>query len=88
MGDNAGPPPGKAQMPLDLSQATAVVAAHWKAYRAMFPRATSIRGAPFEPFWQALNASAARESLPVLSGEIGDTWICKLACFCAATIFA
>ena len=75
MGDNAGPPPGKGVLPLDIEQGVAVVSAHWQAYRAMFPAATTIKGRSFEGFWAALNASAAKSTLPVFSEEPGDSWI-------------
>lgn len=79
MGDNAGPPPGKGSLPLDVEQGVTIVSAHWRAYRWMFPEATSIAGSSFEPFFAALNASAARESLPVFTGETGDTWVYGVA---------
>jgi hypothetical protein len=75
MGDNAGPPPGRGQLPLDIEAGVAVVSAHWQAYRAIFPAAATIQGSSFEDFWLALNTSTARSSLPVWSGESGDTWV-------------
>ena len=62
-GDNSGP-----RKPEDIKQ-------QWAKIKREFPNATTIRTATFDDFLPALERANASGSLPVITGEVGDTWI-------------
>ena len=61
--DNDGPP--------ELAEAQAAYA----ALRAAFPNATTVEASSFEAFVTAALQSGYVDALPLVTGELGDTWI-------------
>ena len=62
-GDNAGPP-----LPDEVLE-------DWKMLRAAFPNASTIKSAKFDDYFEQLDSPDIRAQLPVVTSEVGDTWV-------------
>lgn len=67
-GDNSGPPPSAAN-----------VLETWKWLAIEFPNAEQIIASTFDRFVQSVPIDDIRDNLPVITSEIGDTWIFGIA---------